>query len=251
VEASQWEEIQELFHAALELPPEARADWLETRCADRPELVARVLELLASDAGESLLDRGISDLAGDVLGAVPAGRFGPYRLTRLLGEGGMGVVYEAVRDDLGSTAAIKILRDAWLSPSRRARFAAEQRVLAQLQHPSIARIYDADSLPDYGVLDDIIARYVELNQGIADIVDAGHDEAVVRDVLRRIDRSEFKRRQSAPGPKVTGRAFGKERRVPITHQSTPNHAIKHKLHRQRGEQYSKHAVNNLHAGYAE
>jgi NAD+ synthase (glutamine-hydrolysing) len=76
---------------------------------------------------------------------------------------------------------------------------------------------DDESLPPYEVLDDIIARYVEHNEGIADIVAAGHDEAVVRDVLRRIDRSEFKRRQAAPGPKVTHRAFGKERRVPITH----------------------------------
>jgi NAD+ synthase (glutamine-hydrolysing) len=76
---------------------------------------------------------------------------------------------------------------------------------------------DQDSLPPYEVLDDIIARYVEHDQGIADIVAAGHDEMVVRDILRRIDGSEFKRRQAAPGPKVTVRAFGKERRVPITH----------------------------------
>src|SRR6185436_8431813 len=53
-----------------------------------------------------------------------------------------------VRDDLDSVAAIKILRDAWLSPARRARFADEQRILAQLNHPAIARLYDADVLPD-------------------------------------------------------------------------------------------------------
>src|SRR5688500_18568620 len=60
----------------------------------------------------------------------------------------MGVVYLAERADLGSVAAIKVLRDAWLSPARRERFAAEQRTLAQLNHPSIARLYDADTLPD-------------------------------------------------------------------------------------------------------
>jgi serine/threonine-protein kinase len=60
----------------------------------------------------------------------------------------MGVVYLAVREDLGSHVAIKFLRDAWLSPARRERFAAEQRTLAQLNHPSIARLYDADTLPD-------------------------------------------------------------------------------------------------------
>src|SRR3989449_5746996 len=60
----------------------------------------------------------------------------------------MGVVYLAEREDLGSVAAIKILRDAWLSPDRRERFASEQRTLAQLNHPAIARLYDADTLPD-------------------------------------------------------------------------------------------------------
>jgi serine/threonine-protein kinase len=79
---------------------------------------------------------------------VPDQRFGPYRLIRPLGEGGMAVVYLARRDDLGSVAAIKVLRDAWLSPTRRERFAAEQRTLALLIHPSIARLYDADTLPD-------------------------------------------------------------------------------------------------------
>jgi eukaryotic-like serine/threonine-protein kinase len=57
-------------------------------------------------------------------------------------------VYRAQRDDLGSTVAIKVLRDAWLSPSRRSRFVAEQRTLAQLSHPSIAALFDADALPD-------------------------------------------------------------------------------------------------------
>ncbi|HYU37206.1 MAG TPA: serine/threonine-protein kinase, partial [Gemmatimonadales bacterium] len=65
-----------------------------------------------------------------------------------LGQGGMGVVYLAEREDLGSVAAIKILRDAFLSPERRERFASEQRTLAQLNHPAIARLYDASTLPD-------------------------------------------------------------------------------------------------------
>src|SRR6185295_16563189 len=75
-------------------------------------------------------------------------RFGAYRVERLLGEGGMAVVYLGAREDLGSRVAIKVLPDAWLSPSRRERFATEQRTLAHLEHPSIARLYDADTLPD-------------------------------------------------------------------------------------------------------
>lgn len=75
---------------------------------------------------------------------------------------------------------------------------------------------DADSLPDYSTLDDVIAAYVELDLGIDAIVARGHERAVVRRLIQMIDRAEFKRRQSAPGPKITERAFGRERRVPIT-----------------------------------
>ena len=60
----------------------------------------------------------------------------------------MGIVYLAERPDLGSIVAIKILRDGWLSPARRRRFAAEQRTLARLNHPGIARLYDAHTLHD-------------------------------------------------------------------------------------------------------
>jgi NAD+ synthase (glutamine-hydrolysing) len=75
---------------------------------------------------------------------------------------------------------------------------------------------DEDSLPPYEVLDDIIQAYVEDDEGVAQIVARGHDEATVREILRKIDGAEFKRRQSAPGPKITERAFGRDRRVPIT-----------------------------------
>jgi len=75
---------------------------------------------------------------------------------------------------------------------------------------------DDDSLPPYEVLDDIIAGYVEQDLGIAGLVARGHDEATVRRVVQLVDRAEYKRRQAAPGPKVTTRAFGRERRVPMT-----------------------------------
>jgi serine/threonine-protein kinase len=80
--------------------------------------------------------------------SLPDTEIGSYHVLRVLGEGGMGVVYLAQRKDLESMVAIKVLRDAWLSPARRQRFAREQRTLAQLNHPSIAHLYDADMLPD-------------------------------------------------------------------------------------------------------
>lgn len=75
---------------------------------------------------------------------------------------------------------------------------------------------DQDSLPPYEVLDGIIERYVEGFQSVKEIVSAGYKPEMVMDVIKRIDQNEYKRRQGAPGPKVTSRAFIHERRIPIT-----------------------------------
>ena len=151
MDPARWERLQALFHAAADLPASEQRAFLDARCDDA-SLVADALALLAEDArGESMLDRGLAVAADELLGNAftpSTARFGPYRITRVLGEGGMGIVYLGTRDDLGTAAAVKILRDAWLSPTRRERFASEQRTLAQLNHPLIARLYDADTLPD-------------------------------------------------------------------------------------------------------
>ncbi len=75
---------------------------------------------------------------------------------------------------------------------------------------------DSDSLPPYDVLDPILERYVEEQKGLGDILADGFDEATVRRVIRMVDRSEYKRRQGAPGVKITPKAFGRDRRMPIT-----------------------------------
>jgi NAD+ synthase (glutamine-hydrolysing) len=75
---------------------------------------------------------------------------------------------------------------------------------------------DADSLPPYDVLDAILERYVEQDWSVAEMLDEGHDEATVRRVVRLVDLAEYKRRQAAPGVKITPRAFGKDRRLPVT-----------------------------------
>ncbi|MHB2016738.1 MAG: NAD+ synthase [Candidatus Xenobia bacterium] len=77
---------------------------------------------------------------------------------------------------------------------------------------------DQDSLPPYEVLDPILQRYVEQDESIAQIVTAGFDEAIVRKIVTLVDRNEYKRRQGAPGIKITPRAFGKDRRLPITNR---------------------------------
>ncbi len=75
---------------------------------------------------------------------------------------------------------------------------------------------DQDSLPPYEILDEIITRYVEQDQPISDIVAAGIDEKVVRRVAGMVLAAEYKRRQGAPGPRITRKAFGRDRRYPIT-----------------------------------
>ena len=75
---------------------------------------------------------------------------------------------------------------------------------------------DEDSLPPYPVLDRILELYLEQEKSIDFIVNNGFDDAVVRDVVRKVNRNEYKRRQAAPGVKITRRALGRERRYPIT-----------------------------------
>ena len=75
---------------------------------------------------------------------------------------------------------------------------------------------DTDSLPPYDVLDAILEMYVESDASIRDIVAAGFDVALVERITRLVDRNEYKRRQSPPGVKITTKAFGKDRRLPIT-----------------------------------
>lgn len=75
---------------------------------------------------------------------------------------------------------------------------------------------DSDSLPPYEVLDPILAAYIEQDAGLAEIEKLGFERDTILQVMRLVDRSEYKRRQGAPGPKVTTKAFGRDRRLPIT-----------------------------------
>jgi NAD+ synthetase len=74
---------------------------------------------------------------------------------------------------------------------------------------------DQDSLPAYDILDDILHRLIHQHQSPAQIIDAGHDAAIVHKVMRMVARAEFKRRQAPPGLKVTDRAFGTGWRMPV------------------------------------
>jgi serine/threonine protein kinase len=155
MDPARWDRMQTLFHRAADLDEPERSAFLRDACGDDQYLLSGVIGMIEEDGRASLLDRDVVEVANHVLAddlspslAISFKDFSPYRIKNVLGEGGMGVVYLAERKDLGNLVAIKILREAWLSPSRRERFTAEQRTLAQLNHPSIARLYDANTLPD-------------------------------------------------------------------------------------------------------
>jgi NAD+ synthase len=87
---------------------------------------------------------------------------------------------------------------------------------AELKHDQ----KDIDSLPPYDILDGILAGLIEGERSVNDLVEAGCDRATVVRVWKMLDRAEYKRRQAPPGVKITARAFGRDRRYPITNGFT-------------------------------
>jgi len=81
---------------------------------------------------------------------------------------------------------------------------------------------DEDSLPPYAELDPILQGYVEDDRSAEELIAAGHAPDVVRRVVQLVDASEYKRRQAPPGVKITRRAFGRDRRMPISNRYRPN-----------------------------
>jgi serine/threonine-protein kinase len=151
---SDWDRVGDLVEQALELEPSARDAFLRRACAadpDRLDLARRTLQ--AATGASAFLSRPAAEVAADLIEpadaseAVDAERLpatiGPYRVLRLLGRGGMGEVYLADRadDEFQRQVAIKVVRPG-LGRDWIARFRHERQVLASLDHPNIARLYD-------------------------------------------------------------------------------------------------------------
>jgi serine/threonine-protein kinase len=150
MDPARFERSQTLFHRIVDLPADECRRVLDEECGDDTALREGVLAMLEEDHRASWLDTSVGRAASRLLesAASSVDEIGPYQVLQVIGEGGMGVVHLARRTDLGTLAAIKILRDAWLSPERRDRFRTEQRTLARLSHPGIARLFDAGTLAD-------------------------------------------------------------------------------------------------------
>jgi NAD+ synthase (glutamine-hydrolysing) len=139
----------------------------------------------------------------------------------------MAVGYATIYGDMaGGFAVIKDVPKGWVYDLSRYRN-GRQEVIPEniLAKPPSAELRpdqrDTDLLPDYEVLDAILVAYIEEGAGAGQIIARGFEEPVVRRVLDMVDRNEYKRRQAPPGPKVTGKAFGKDRRLPITNRYRP------------------------------
>jgi serine/threonine protein kinase/tetratricopeptide (TPR) repeat protein len=207
VDGPRWDRIEAIFHEASELAPANRAAFLERACGEDSELLREVNSLLAADLpGDNLLHSAIAravervpldpDGDADLIGK----RFGPYVITRLIGKGGMGAVYHAVRDDdFHMEAAIKLLKRGSNTDATLKRFRTERQILANLQHPNIARLIDGgateDGLPflvmeyvdgtpliDYAAALSIRKR-LELFQSVCSAVEYAHQKKIVhRDI---------------------------------------------------------------------
>ena len=141
--------IDELFHLAADLPTAERASFLERACAGDDELRRELESLLAADVQDGLL-RAAVDHAMEQLPTTAkessepiAHRVGRYAITGLIGKGGMGDVYRAVRtDDFRMQVAIKFLKRGTDTETALHRFRSERQILAELQHPNIAHLLD-------------------------------------------------------------------------------------------------------------
>ena len=208
MDPARWQQIESVFEQALELPADTREAWLAEACTGDPALRDEVAALLASteDAGAALRSAVASEarlLAADGVTAQVGRRIGPFRLVALLGEGGMGAVYLAERDDaqFAQRVAVKILAHAVGSPQAIARFRDERQIRAGLEHPHIVRLLDGGSTEDglpYLAMEHIegtaITRYarshalsvrarVELIRGVCAALQYAHQNLVVhRDI---------------------------------------------------------------------
>ncbi len=144
---SEWQRIQEIFLAAVDLPAAEQVLLLNELCGGDYRLHGEVVSLLQADGGSAeTIDAAIQNVASAILetSIAPGERLGVYRLVREIGRGGMGSVYLAVRDDqeYARDVALKVVRRGMNTDRALQRFRTERQILANLDHPYIARLYD-------------------------------------------------------------------------------------------------------------
>jgi serine/threonine protein kinase len=171
-----WQKLEEIFQTAIALPSQDRRAFLSRAC-EGDDALRREAESLIAHADGSDLGAPVRDVAGRIA-AEQAGRYlgrriGPYRVTSVIGSGGMGVVYAAVRDDqqYSKQVAIKLVKRGMDTDFVLGRFRTERQILATLEHPQIARLIDGGATEDgqpYLVMEHVdglpITQYCENNR---------------------------------------------------------------------------------------
>ena len=220
MDSQRWAEIEPLYHGALAMEPAERSRYLEAACAEDPTLRKEVESLLAyADASlasppsqwqlATLQDHSPSSHTGAGASGQPGhaapAAVGRYRIIRLLGEGGMGVVHEAEQEQPRRIVALKVIKPGLAGPELLRRFEQESQALARLQHPGIAQVYEAGtadsgfgpqpyfamelirgpSLREYAqVLDLNVRQRLELMIKICDAVHHAHQRGVIHRDLK-------------------------------------------------------------------
>ena len=153
MEDERWQKIENIYHSALEQETSRRKAYLRQACAGDESLEREVTSLLAqAEDSDGFLEAPALEVAARSLAAAtePGERshpaaIGRYRIIRLLGEGGMGTVYEAEQDEPRRVVALKVIKLGLATPDRLRRFRQESQALARLQHPGIAQIYESNT----------------------------------------------------------------------------------------------------------
>ncbi|MGP0071233.1 MAG: protein kinase domain-containing protein [Bryobacteraceae bacterium] len=204
-----WQRVEEVFHRAVDLAPSLRSGFLDTACAGDVDLRREVESLLANDdSKDNLIEAAVSQAVGELPEESPVPRdhlvgqrVGPYLVSELIGEGGMGLVFKARDTELNRSVAIKVLpADRLADPERKRRFLQEAKAASLLNHPNIVTVHgiaherDTDFIVMEFVsgktLDQLIPskglplkRAVKYALEIADAVQAAHAAGIVhRDI---------------------------------------------------------------------
>ncbi len=149
-----WQKVEEVFETAIELPAEEREAFLTQVCGEDDDLRTEIASLLENEAEETFFQSAVKDgaqtFAHAAVEEIIGQRIGAYRITGLVGQGGMGAVYRAVRDDdqFNQQVAIKIIKRGMDTGLVLRRFWRERQILASLNHQNIARLLDGGTTPD-------------------------------------------------------------------------------------------------------
>lgn len=198
VNPDHWRRIDRIYHLALDRPPHERAVLLEREC-DGDDRLRREVDVLlrrTPSAEQFLIEPAVAVAARSIAEAPPLGipdRIGRYRVTGKLGEGGMGVVYDAVDDRLGRSLAVKVIRRETVDDTiARERFWREARLAARINHPHVCQIYEVGETDDQLFLamerldgEPLSARLDRGAVPLADTVRIGLDMLGALDALHR------------------------------------------------------------------